>query len=79
MFRSLKKFFQKTTAFFRDIDSSKTLIKMASYAANMVDKETSTSTSTLRYFKNWLLTVALYLLSRHGGQMHVWIYSGADI
>ena len=41
MFRSLKKFFQKTTAFFRDIDSSKTLIKMASYAANMVDKETS--------------------------------------
>ena len=41
MFRSLKKFFQKTTAFFRDIDSSKTLIKMASYAVNMVDKETS--------------------------------------
>ena len=41
MFRSLKKFFQKTKAFFRDIDSSKTLIKMASYGGNMVDKETS--------------------------------------
>lgn len=25
----------------------------------------------LRYFKNRLLTVALYLFSRHGGQMHV--------
>ena len=41
MFRSFKKLFQKTTAFFRDIDNSKTLIKMASYAGNMVDKETS--------------------------------------
>ena len=41
MFRSLKTFFQKNKGFFRDIDSSKTLIKIASYAGNVVDKETS--------------------------------------
>ena len=39
MFRSLKKFFKKTKAFFRDIDGSKTLIKMASYTGNMVGKK----------------------------------------